>query len=100
MKGFSTTFWINFRARFKGAIDPITLKKVPKRFQLHHLDLNPEHYTDLKFDKFAPLNGTTHDIVHYLYGYYRKDKQILKRLQKLLDKMVEINDGKDIRDFK
>ena len=39
-------------------------------------------------------------MVDYLYGYYRKDKQILKRIQKLLDKMVEINDGKDICDFK
>lgn len=95
-----TTVWIKFRERFKGAIDPITLKKVSKRFQLHHMDLNPEHYTDLKFENFAPLNGTTHDLIHYLYGYYRKDKQILKRIQKLLDKMVEINDGKDICDFK
>ena len=95
-----TTFWKEFRSRFKGALDPITLKKVPKGFQLHHMDLNPEHYTILKYDNFIPLNGTVHDIVHYLYGYYRKDKDILKRIKKVLDRMVELNDGKDIRDFK
>lgn len=95
-----TTVWKEFRSRFKGQTDPITLKKIPKRFQLHHLDLNPENYTDLKYDKFIPLNGTTHDIVHYLYGYYRKDKDILKRIKKVLDRMVELNDGKDIKDFK
>ena len=41
-----------------------------------------------------------HDVVHYLYGYYRNDKDILKRLKKELDKMVQINDGKDICDYK
>ena len=95
-----TTVWKEFRTRFKGALDPITLKKLPKRFQLHHMDLNPEHYTNLNYNNFIPLNGTTHDILHYLYGYYRKDKDILKRLKKQLDRMVELNDGKDIKDFK
>lgn len=96
----STTCWKEFRARFAKLVDPITLRKLPKRFQLHHCDLNPEHYTDLVFDNFFPFNGSTHDIVHYLYGYYRKDKDVLKRLKRVLDKMVELNDGKDISDYK
>ena len=35
-----------------------------------------------------------------LYNYYRKDKDILKRLKKELDRMIEINDGKDICDYR
>lgn len=96
----TTDYWKEFRKRFANLIDPITLRKLPKRFQLHHCDLNPEHYTDLKFDNFVPLTGKTHDIVHYLYGYYRKDKDVLKRLKRILDKMVELNDGKDVKDYK
>lgn len=96
----NTTEWKDFRNKFKNSIDPITLRKVPKRFQLHHMCLSPVLYTDLNPKHFLPLNGTTHDILHYLYSYYRKDRKILKRLQKCLDLMVELNDGKDIIDFK
>jgi len=95
-----TTVWKEFRKKFVGKQDPITLKKLPKRFNLHHMNLCPLDYTELKMDSFVPLNGTTHDLVHYLYGYYRKDKNVLKRLKTVLDKMVEINDGKDICDYK
>ena len=98
---FRETFsWKIFRERFKGGIDPITLRRLPKRFALHHMCLNARKYTDLKKDNFIAINSTIHEIVHYLYGYYRKDKDILKRLKKVLDKMVELNDGKDIFDYK
>ena len=96
----NTSVWKDFRKKFIGKVDPITLKKLPKRFNLHHLNLCPKNYTDLRMDSFVPLNSSTHDIVHYIYGYYRHDKQILKRLQKILDLMVEINDGKDICDYR
>ena len=95
-----TTVWKEFRKKFIGKQDPITLKKLPKRFNLHHMNLRPDCYMELKMDNFEALNGTTHDLVHYLYGYYRKDKNILKRLQRILDRMVEINDGKDICDYR
>ena len=95
-----TTVWKDFRKKFAGKPDPITLKKLPKRFNLHHMNLCPSEYTSLKTDEFLALNSTTHDIVHYLYGYYRKDKDIIKRLKKVLDTMVEINDGKDICDYR
>lgn len=95
-----TSVWKEFRKKFSGKQDPITLKKLPKRYNLHHMNLNSCFYTELKESNFVPLNGTTHDIVHFLYGYYRKDKNVLKRLKKILDKMIEINDGKDICDFR
>ena len=95
-----TTVWKDFRSLFKGAKDPITLRKLPKRFNLHHLCLNPKEYTNLRKDHFEPHNSQMHDTVHYLYGFYRKDKDIIKRLKRELDRMVEINDGKDICDYR
>ena len=95
-----TTKWKNFRNLFKGAKDPITLRKLPKRFNLHHLCLNPREYSNLRKDYFAPHNSQMHDVVHYLYGFYRNDKDILKRLKKELDRKIEINDGKDICDYR
>ena len=38
--------------------------------------------------------------LYYLYSIYRKDRNVLKRLKKYLDKMVELNDGLDILDYK
>lgn len=95
-----TTVWKDFRNPFKGQVDPITLRKLPKRFALHHLCLNPAEYMVLIKSRFRPHNSKMHDVVHYLYGYYRKDKDILKRLKKELDIMVELNDGRDICDYK
>ena len=96
----STSIWVEFRKKFLGKLDPITLRKLPKRFALHHECLDAREYTNLKMDRFIPLNSETHKIVHYLYGYYRKDKDILKRLKKVLDRMIELNDGKDICDYR
>lgn len=70
------------------------------------VDIKPEGYVwNLNEDrKYNPLMtsriNSLEDVEHYLYGYYRKDKDILKRLKKQLDRMVELNDGKDIKDFK
>lgn len=95
-----TTTWKLFREKFKNRVDPVSLKKLPKRWQLHHCCLDPREYTNLKMDNFEAVNGTVHDLLHYLYSIYRKDKQVLKRIKKILDKMDRLNNGKDIRDFK
>lgn len=95
-----TSVWKEFRNLFRNEKDPITLRKLPKRFNLHHLSLDAKNYTNFKKELFRPHNSQMHDIVHYLYGYYRKDKDVLKRLKKELDLMVQINDGKDICDYK
>ena len=96
-----TTIWNNFRKKLfsERKIDALTHKKLSKKFNTHHMKLSPEFYTELNEDWFELLGSSSHDIVHYLYGYYRKDKEILVRLKNILDKMVELNDGKDIKDF-
>lgn len=95
-----TTVWKEFRNLFKGSKDPITLKKLPKRYNLHHMCLDAKEYTNLKKDRFIPLGSQCHDFLHWCYGYYRKDKNFIKRLKRELDRMVEINDGKDICDYR
>lgn len=95
-----TSVWKNFKKSFSTKVDAISLKKLPKRWQLHHMDLNPSHYSNLNKDAFIPLNGLTHKLTHYLYSIYRNDKDVLKRLKKILDKMDKINNGMDILDYK
>lgn len=73
-------------------LDPITLGKLSKTCNLHHLDLNEEHYTDISDQsKFILLNKLTHDTVHFLYKYYVKDESVIDRLVAILEKMKEIN---------
>ena len=95
-----TSVWINFRKDCNTGVDAITLKKLPKRWELHHLDLSGLRYMNLNKKHFACLGNRNHELVHVLYEYYRKDKDILKRLKKLLDLMVKINNGKNINDYK
>ena len=64
------------------------------------MDLNPSHYTILKKDNFIPLNGLSHKLVHYIFSIYRKDKDVLKRLKKILDRMDKLNGGMDVLDYK
>ena len=94
-----TSVWKKFREQFKGKCDPITLKPVRKGYQLHHLSLDPKLYSDLTKSHYIPLSPQCHEYIHWLYGYYRHDKKILTRIKKVLDKMVELNDGRDVRDF-
>ena len=86
--------WEVFR-KFKYAEsskDFITHKRLKNNYNLHHLDLNPDNYTDISNpDHFENLNSETHSIVHKLYRYYKKDPQVQDRLKDLLDRMVDIN---------
>ena len=70
----------------------ITHKKMSKSANLHHMDLNPDHYQDLeKSENFCFLQKSMHDVVHALYRYYKNDETVLDRLKAVLDCMKEIN---------
>lgn len=72
--------------------DALTLKKLSPQFNLHHLDLNPDNYTNISdTDKFMCLNKKSHDTVHFLWTYYRKDPTVIDRLREILERMKEIN---------
>ena len=69
--------------------DPITNSNLYKGFIIHHLDMSIENYDNLSIERFVPLNKMTHDTIHFLYRYYRKDKHILERIREVLERMLE-----------
>lgn len=87
--------WTEFRKykREHDCVDYVTRKKLTPSYNLHHMDLDPDHYQDISNpDNFACLNSKTHDLVHHLYLYYRKDPDVINRLRDVLERMVEINE--------
>ena len=92
-----TAAWKKFRNKVKSEqkIDPITEKPLSNTYNLHHLDLNPEHYTDISNpDHFIGLNSSSHDIVHFAFGDSRTRKnwrRIVLNLIKVLKKMETLN---------
>ena len=60
--------WKEFRARIKEKqkTDPVTGAKLTPMSNLHHMDLDDSHYTDLSDEShFVFLNQATHKCVHY-----------------------------------
>ena len=86
--------WKRLISANQKGLDFITHAKLRKYSALHHLDLNPEHYTDISNeDNFCYLNNECHKLVHYLYTYYKKDEQVIDRLKEVLDRMKCINEN-------
>ena len=86
--------WKEFRSALKKErkYDELTGSKLLTRFQVHHCDLDINNYADLDKSKFVCLNMKSHECVHFLYEYYKKDREIINRLKAILDKMVELNE--------
>ena len=77
-----------------GGLDTITMHKLRKGWSLHHEDLNEEHYKILN-NYFLPCNNLTHKFIHWLYGYYIKDPQIIDRIKAEMERMKAINQRGD-----
>lgn len=90
--------WHTFREkkRKEQKTDPITGSPLTKQFNLHHLDLDPKHYTDIeKEENFIGLNSTSHEVIHYFFGdgKTRKDWQTrIKKVVEILELMEELNE--------
>lgn len=89
--------WKNFRlTKFaEQKIDPVTGAKLTSRANLHHLDENPDHYTDISDPThFVLLNYETHSFLHYIWGDGKRRYNWRKRLdafRKLCERMDEVN---------
>lgn len=71
-------------------IDYITGKKLISGCNCHHEDLREEHYKDLRdINRFRMLNKLTHKMLHWLYTYWIKDKDIVKRIVDVLEEMEQ-----------
>lgn len=83
-----TSKWKRFRVKMKKlaqGIDFITMKPLTKAWNLHHLDMKDVNYKDITNpDRFIALNEDTHKIVHWLYPIYKKDKDVIARLEYIL----------------
>lgn len=88
--------WKKFRNYLKkrqDGLDLITMKKLYKGYTVHHLDLDAKNYENLDEDlHFLACNKKTHEAIHWLYDYYKNDPQIIKRLEKVLNMMIKINE--------
>lgn len=73
-------------------IDPITGCKLTKLANLHHINTNPDEYSNLEnTEDFVMLNKMTHDTLHFCYNYQMKDEGFLDRLVFWTKKMIERN---------
>lgn len=88
--------WRDFRDRKRKEqmVDPITGAKLSRLANLHHLDLNEEHYEDISDEShFIFLNQMMHKVVHALF-LKSKPREWRKRvlaLIKILKEMENIN---------
>lgn len=68
----------------QGGRCPLCGMKLGKTANLHHLDLNPENYTDLsKPENFVFLCHSCHEFIHYKYKAYCRgdfDIEVLLRI--------------------
>lgn len=94
----ATKAWKEFRKKLKKEqkIDPLTKRPLTNSANLHHRDLNPEHYEDLSDSThFVMYNKKTHDTIHYLYDIASKCgiDELIDRLRDELDAMFLINNN-------
>lgn len=83
--------WKEFRDKIikQQRIEPISRIKLRKGCVIHHLDQRAENYKVLEDERLIALQPKSHEMIHYLYGYYIKDKEVLNRIKDILDKMIE-----------
>ena len=88
-----TKKWKDFRKDLisKQKIDPLTLSKLTKQCNIHHYCLDSEQYDNIDDKRCVALNMKTHDTLHFIYNIYKKDKDVIKRLTKLLKTMEKYN---------
>ena len=87
--------WREFRKRIfdkQEGKDVITGKKLYKCFNCHHLDMSADNYDKLIEENFIAVNKATHEALHFLFRYYKNDKDILNRIKQFLEKMTELNE--------
>ena len=89
--------WKEFKAkcRLHTFKDYITKEPLNKDWNLHHLDLNVLRYDNVSdMKRFMPLNSKTHEVIHELYKWYKKDHKVLDRIKETLEKMEELTNEK------
>lgn len=86
--------WKELREEVKSSqrIDPLTRSRLTKDFNCHHLDMNPDHYSDLNRSKFVGLNKLSHTVIHF-FAEMKDWRAGVAKLTELLERMEELSDG-------
>lgn len=91
-----TDRWHKWKAkcRLHTSKDFITKEPLCRNWNLHHLDLNVQRYDNIEdMNRFMPLNPKTHEVIHEIFKWYKKDHKVLDRIKKTLDLMEEYTYG-------
>mgnify|MGYP003436763636 CR=1 FL=1 len=91
-----TDAWRKWKAkcRLHTTKDFITKEPLCRNWNLHHLDLNVQRYNHIDdMNRFMPLNPKTHELIHELFKWYKKDHKVIDRIKKTLDLMEEYTNG-------
>lgn len=83
--------WKKFKAkcRLHTSIDYITKEPLVRNWNLHHLDLSTARYDKLDdMKRFLPLNPKTHETLHALYELYKKNQNVVARMQFVMEQML------------
>ena len=88
--------WKDFRRQMyeqSGRECAVTGNRLTRLWQLHHMDMDEEHYENLKPENFVCLSWNMHKVVHALF-VKSKPKEWRKRvlnLIKILKSMEKLN---------
>ena len=85
----TSSVWKNKKKKEKARaknLDEITLKPLRKGWSLHHNCIDEKEYENMT-RSFLCCNNLTHKFIHWLYAYYKTDKQIVCRIKKELEQM-------------
>ena len=91
-----TNAWHKWKAkcRLHTSKDFITKEPLCRNWNLHHLDLNIQHYDNITdMNRFMPLNPKTHEVIHEIFKWYKKDHKVIDRIKNTLDLMEEYTNG-------
>ena len=87
--------WADFKVKMKvkqHGVCAVSGTRLTKTANLHHKDLDIEHYTDISDDRnFVYLSNTAHEVVHWLFRSGLGWRQVLKNLEAVLEDMERIN---------
>ena len=83
--------WKAFRKKMMNkqkGLDPITKHKLYKFWNLHHrhVTADTDEYQDISNEEhYVCLNKQTHEMLHWLYRYWKNDPEIIDRIVKELE---------------
>ena len=88
--------WQDFRHQMyeqSNRVCAVTGAKLTKMWQLHHMDLNEEHYENLEPENFVCLSWNMHKVVHAIFvkSKPREWRKRVLNLIKILKKMEKLN---------